>query len=181
MYSTYNEWKSVVTGKLIRTLKNKIFKHVKAVSKNVYFDVLDDIVNKYNNTVHRSIKMKPIDVTSDSYAEYNEDSNEKDPKLKVGDHVRISKYEKNFAKGYTQNWSEDVFVFTKIKDTVLWTYVISDLNSEKITSFYQKNYKNLVKKKEKVINCMSNGKDMMIHIKVGLMKKTLYKNESILS
>ena len=146
MYSTYNEWKSVVTGKLIRTLKNNIFKHVKAVSKNVYFDVLDDIVNKYNSTVHRSIKMKPVDVTTDSYAEYNEDSNEKYPKLKVGDHVRISKYEKNFAKGFTQDWSEDVFVFTKIKDTVLWTYVISDLSSEKITSFYQKNYKNLVKK-----------------------------------
>ena len=119
-------------------LKNKIFKHVKAVSKNFYFDVLDDIVNKFNSTVHRSIKMKPVDVTSDSYAEYNEDSNEKDPKLKVGDHVRISKYEKIFAKGYTQNWSEDVFVFSKIKDTVPWTYVISDLNSEKITSFYQK-------------------------------------------
>ena len=146
MYSTYNEWKSVVTGKLIRTLKNNIFKHVKAVSKNVYFDVLDDIVNKYNSTVHRSIKMKLVDVTTDSYAEYNEDSNEKYPKLKVGDHVRISKYEKNFAKGFTQNWSEDVCVFTKIKDTVLWTYVISDLSSEKITSFYQKNYKNLVKK-----------------------------------
>ena len=69
----------------IWTLKNKIFKHMAAVSKNVYFDVLDNIVNKYNNTVHRTIKMKPIDVTSDSYAEYNEDSNEKDPKFKVGD------------------------------------------------------------------------------------------------
>ena len=68
-----------------------------AISKNVYFDVLDDIVNKYNNTVHRSIKMKPIDVTSDSYAEYNEDSNEKDPKFKVGDHVRISKSKNTFA------------------------------------------------------------------------------------
>ena len=129
MYSTYNEWKSVVIGKYIRMLKNKIFKHVKAVSKNFYFDVLHDIVNKFNSTVHRSIKMKPVDVTSDSYAEYNEDSNEKDPKLKVGDLVRISKYEKIFAKGYTQNWSEDVFVFSKIKDTVPWTYVISDLNS----------------------------------------------------
>ena len=74
-----------------------------AVSKNVYFDVLDDIVNKYNNTVHRTIKMKPIDVTGDSYAEYNEDSNKKDPKFKVGDRVRISKYKKFFAKGYTQN------------------------------------------------------------------------------
>ena len=104
MYSTYNEGESVVAERFIRTLKNKIFKHMTAISKNVYFDVLDDIVNKYNNTVHRSIKMKPIDVTSDSYAEYNEDSNEKDPKFKVGDRVRISKYKNIFAKGYTPNW-----------------------------------------------------------------------------
>ena len=82
----------------LRTLKSKIFKHMTAVSKNVYFDALDDIVNKYNNTVHRSIKMKPIDVTSDSYAEYNEGSNEKDPQFKVGDHVRISKCKNIFAK-----------------------------------------------------------------------------------
>ena len=91
MYSTYNEGKSVAAERFIRTLKNKIFKHMTAISKNVYFNVLDDIVNKYNKTVHRSIKMKPIDVTSDSYADYNEDSNEKDPKFKVGDQVRTSK------------------------------------------------------------------------------------------
>ena len=80
--------------------------------------MLDDIVNKYSKTVHRTIKMKPIDVTSDSYAECNEDSNKKDPKFKVGDHVRISKYKNNFAKGYAPNWSEDVFVVSKIKNTV---------------------------------------------------------------
>ena len=138
MYSTFNEGKSVVAERFIRTLKNKIFKHMTAISKNVYFDVLDDIVNKYNNTVHRSIKMKPIDVTSDSYAEYNEDFNEKDPKFKVGDRVRISKYKNIFAKGYSQNWSE-VSVITEIKNTVLWTYVISDLNGEPITeNFYEK-------------------------------------------
>ena len=110
-----------------------------ATSKNVYFDMLDDIVNKYNNTVHRTIKMKPINVTSSSYAEYNEDTNKKDPKFKVGDHVRISKYKIIFAKGYTPNWSEEVFVINKIKNTVPWTYVISDLNGELITgSFYEK-------------------------------------------
>ena len=103
MYSTYKEEKSVVAERFIRTLNNKIFKHMTAVSKNGYFDVLDNIVNKYNNTVHRSIKMKPIDVTSDSYAEYNEDFNEKEPKFQLGDHVRISKYKNIFAKGYTQN------------------------------------------------------------------------------
>ena len=89
VYSTYNEGKSIAAERFIRTLKNKIFKHITAVSNNAYFDVLGDIVNKC--TVHRTIKMKPIDVTSDSYAEYNEDSNEKDPKFNVGDRVRISK------------------------------------------------------------------------------------------
>ena len=139
IYSTYNEGKSVVAERFIRTLKNKIFKHMKAISKNVYFDVLNDIVNKYNNTIHRTIKMKPIDVTDDSYAEYNEDFNKKDPKFKVGDNVRISKYKNIFAKGYTPNWSEEVFVINKIKNTVPWTYAISDLNGEKITgSFYEK-------------------------------------------
>ena len=110
-----------------------------AVSKNVYFNVLDDLVNKYSDTVHRKIKMKPTDVISDSYAEYNEDSNVTKPKFKVGDHVRISKYKNIFAKGYTPNWSEEVFVINKIKNTVPWTYAISDLNGEKITgSFYEK-------------------------------------------
>ena len=154
-----------------------------AISKNVYFDELEDIVNKYNNTVHRTIKMKPIEYTSDSYTEYNEDSNEKNPKFKVGNRVRISKYKNIFAKGYTQNWSEDVFIISKIKNTVLWTYVISDLNGEPIIeSFYQKELRKTSQEKfRKVINCMSNGKDMTIHLIVGLIKKTLYKNESILS
>ena len=147
MYSTYRLGKSDVAERFIRTLKSKIFKHMTAVSKNVYFDVWDNIVNKYNNTVHRSIKMKPTDVTSDVYAKYYEDSNEKDPKFKVGDHVRISKYKNIFAKGYTQNWSEEVFVVSNIKNTVRWTCVISDLNGKKIVGgFYEKVVKKLVKK-----------------------------------
>ena len=77
--------------------------------------------------------MKPIDFTSDSYAECNEDYNEKYPKFEVGDHVRISKYRNIFAKGYNQNWSEEVFVVSKIKNTVLWKNVISDLAGEPIT------------------------------------------------
>ena len=139
MYSTYNKGKSCVAERFIRTLKNQIFKHMTAISKNVYFDMLHDIVNKYNNIVHRTIKIKPIDVTDDSYAEYNEDSNKKDPKFKVGDHVTISKYKNIFAKGYAPNWSEEVFVTSKIENTVLWTYVVSDLNGEEITgSSYEK-------------------------------------------
>ena len=105
MYSTYNEGKSLVAERFIRTLKNKIFKHMLAISKNIYFDVLDDIVDKYNNTVHRTIKVKPIEVTNDYYAEYNDDpSNKKNPKFKVGDIVRISKYKNIFAKRYTPSF-----------------------------------------------------------------------------
>ena len=102
MYSTYNERKPIVVERFIRTLKNKIFKHMAAISKNVYFDVLDDSGNKYNKAVHKTIKIKSIDVTVDSYVEYNEDFNKKDPKFKVGDHVRISKYKNIFTKGYTR-------------------------------------------------------------------------------
>ena len=107
MYSTYNNGKPIVAERFIATLQNKIFKHMIPVSKNVYFDVLITIVNKYNNKVHGSIKMKPIDLTYDSYAEDNEDSNKKDPKFKASDRVRISKYKNIFAKGYKQNWSEE--------------------------------------------------------------------------
>ena len=118
MYSTCNEEKPVVPEKFIKIFKNKIFKHMRAVSKNVYFDVLD-LVDKYNNAFHRTIKMKPVDVNSNSYAEYNVGSNEKDPKFKVGDHMRISKYTNISAKGYTPNWSEEVFVVSKINNAVL--------------------------------------------------------------
>ena len=139
MYSAFNEGKSVVAERFIKTLKNKIYKHMTAISKNIYVDVLDDIANKYNNTVHRTIKIKPIDVTDDSFAEYYEESNKKDPKFKIGDHVRISKDKNIFAKGYAPNWSEEVFVINKINNTVKWTYAISDLNGVEITgSFYKK-------------------------------------------
>ena len=84
MYATYNQGKSVVAEIFIRTLKNKIYKHMTAVSKNVYFHVLNNIVDGYNNTYHSTIKMKPIHVKSNSYAEYNVDSNAKYPKFKVG-------------------------------------------------------------------------------------------------
>ena len=91
--------------------------------------MLDDIVDKYNNTVHKTIKINPIEVTDDYYAEYNEDpSNKKNPQSKIGDNVRISKYKNIFAKGYTPNWSEEVLVINKITNIVLWTYAISNLN-----------------------------------------------------
>ena len=114
------EEKSVVAERFIRTLKNKIYKHMASISKNVYYDVLDDIVHKYNNTYHKTIKMKPADVGDNSFTEYNgiafkEESNEKDLKFKVGDHVRISKFKNVFAKDYTPNWSEEIFIVKKNK------------------------------------------------------------------
>ena len=123
MYSTNNEGKSVVAERFIRTLKSKIYKHMTSISKNVYIDNLNDIVNEYNNTYHNTIKMKPIDVKVNTYINTDKEINNKDPKFKVGDHVRISKYKNIFAKGYTPNWSEEIFVIKKVKNTVPWTYV----------------------------------------------------------
>ena len=139
MYSTFNEGKSVVAERFIKTLKNDIYKHMTTNGENVYFNDLDDIVKKYNNTVHSSIKMKPKDVTDDSFVEYSEETNEKSPKFKVGDNVRVSEYKNIFAKVYTRNWSEEVFVVNKVQNTVPWTYMINDLNGEEIKgSFYEK-------------------------------------------
>ena len=142
MYSTHNEGKSVVAERFIRTIKKKIYKDVTSISKNVYIDKLDDIVNEYNNTKHRTTKMKPIDVKDNTYIDFGKEVNDNDPKFKVGDHMRISKYKNIFSKGYTPNWSEEVFVIKKIKNTVPWIYVIDDFNGEEITGrFMKKNCK----------------------------------------
>ena len=101
-----------------------------SIPKNVYIDKLDDIVNKYNNTYLRTIKMKPVDVKSSTYIDSSKEVNDKDPKCKISDIVRISKYKNIFAKDYAPNWSEEVFVIKKVKNTVPWTYVISDLKDE---------------------------------------------------
>ena len=139
MYSTHNERKSVVAERFIRTVKNKIYKYMTSKSKNVYIDKLDDIVNEYNNAYHTTIKMKPIDVKGNTYINTDKEANDRDPKFKVADHVRISKYKNIFAKGYMPNWFEEVFVIKEVKNIVLWTYVINDLNGKEITgTFYEK-------------------------------------------
>ena len=139
IYSTHNEGKSVADERFIRTLKNKIYKYMTSISKNVYIDKLDDMVNEYNNTYHRTIKMKPIDVKDNTYVNIDKKVNDKNPKFKVGDHVRISKYKKIFAKGYNPNWSDEIFVIKKMNNSVPWTYVINDLNGEEIIgTFYEK-------------------------------------------
>ena len=112
MYSAFNEGKSVVAERFIRTLKNKLYKHMTATGKNVYYDVLDDVVNEYNNTKHNTIKMKPIDA-GDNKRVYIDEHNEKDSKFKVGDRVRISKFKYIFAKGYTPKWSTEIFIIIK--------------------------------------------------------------------
>ena len=131
MYPTNNEGKSVVAERFIRTLKSKIYKYMTSISKNVYIDKLDDIVNEYNNTYHTTIVVK-----DNTYINTDKETNDKDPKFKVGDHVRISKYKNIFSEE----------VIKKVKNTVPWTYVINDLNGEEIMgTFYVK--KNLELKK----------------------------------
>ena len=138
IYSTYNEGKSVVAERFIRTLKNKLYKHMTATGKNVYYDVLDDVVNEYNNTKHSTIKMKPIDVKKNKRV-YIDEHNEKDSRFKVGDRIRISKFENIFAKVYTPNWSKEIFIVNKINDTVPYTCNIKDLHDEEIIgSFYDR-------------------------------------------
>ena len=115
MHSTNNEGKSMVAERFIRTLKSKIYKYMTSISKSVYIDKLNVILNKYNNTYHTTIKMKPIDVKDNTYINTDKEINYKVPKFKIGDYVRISKYKNIFAKGYMPNWSEEVFVIDKIK------------------------------------------------------------------
>ena len=138
MYSTYNEGKSVVAEIFIGTLKKKLYKHMTATGKNVYYDVLDDEVSEYNNTKHNTIKMKPKDVR-DNKRVYIDEHNEKDSRFKVGDRVRISKFKIIFGKRYTVNWSKEIFIVDKINDTVPYTYNLKDLNDEEIIgSFYDR-------------------------------------------
>ena len=126
----------------------------------MYIDKLDDIVNKYNSTYHRTIKIKPIDVKANTHINIGQEVNDKDPKFKVGVHVRISKYKKIYAKGYTPNWSEEIFVIKEIKNTVPWTYVINELNGEEfIGAFYEKELQKINQQEfriEKVIKKKGN-------------------------
>ena len=146
----------------------------------MYIDKLNDIVNEYNNTKHRAPKMKPIGVKDNTYMDFGKEVKDDYPKFKVGDNVGIWKYKNIFAKGYTPNWSEKVFVIKKIKNTVPWTYLINDLNGEEITgTFYEKELQKIDQQEfrtekviEKVIIYMSIGKDMIIHLIAGLIKMT---------
>ena len=182
MYSMHTEAKFVVAERFIRTLKNKISKYRILMLKNVYIDKLDDIVSKYNDIYHRTVKMEPIGVKDNTYINIDKEVNDKKPKFKVDDHVRISKFKNIFAKGYIPNWTEEILVIREINNTVPWNYLISDLNDEQtIGTFYEKELQKtnqeefrtekVIKKKE--ASYMSNGKDMIKKTQfAGLIKKT---------
>ena len=138
MYSTHNEGKSVIAERFIKTLKNKICKYMTSLSKNVCIDKLDDIVNKFSNTYHHTIRIKPADVKPNTSIDFNKEINNKDQKLIIDIFVRISKYKNIFAKGYVPNWSEECFVIKKVKNTVLPAYI--DLKGEQIVRTLYEEY-----------------------------------------
>ena len=165
MYSANNKGKFVVAERFIRTIKNKIYKYMNSISKNVYIDKLDDIVKKYNNTYHKSIKMKPVDVKDNTYIDFKKEVNDKNPEFKVGDHVIISKYKNIFAKGYMPNWSEEIFIIKKIKNTVPWIYVINDLNGEEINGTFYENELQKTNQKEFRIEKVLKKKGDKLYVK----------------
>ena len=135
------------------------------ISKSVYIDKLGNIVGKYNNIYHKTIKMKPIDVKDSTYIDFEKEVNDKDPKFQVGDYVRIYKYKNIFAKGHMPNWSEEVFIISKIKNAVPWTYVINDLNGEEIIrTFYDKELQKTDKKEFRIEEVLKK-KDDKLYVK----------------
>ena len=136
-YSTNNEGESFVAERFIRTLKNEICKCMTWATKNICIDKLDDMVDKCNNTYRSTIRMKPVRVKSNTYIDSN--TYNRHPKFKIGGIVTISKYINISEKGYTLNWSEEVFAINKVKNNATWTCVINDLNLEEIVGlFYEK-------------------------------------------
>ena len=147
MCSTYNEGKSVVAGRFIRTLKNKIFKHVTAISKIVYFDVLDDIVDKCNNTVHRTIKMKPIDVTGESYGKYSEDLIKNILNLKLVTMLEFQNIKTFLLKDILQTGQKMFLLLVKLKIRFLELVLLMIWRlKKKLEVSMKKNCKKLVEK-----------------------------------
>ena len=150
MYSTNNEGKSVIAERFIRTLKNKIYKYMTSISKNVYIDKLDDIVDEYNNTYHKTIKMKPVDIKDNAYIDFEKEVNDKDPKFKVGDYVRISKYKDIFAKNIfdtCQIGLKKFLLFVKSKIQFHGHMLLMILIVKKsLEHFMKKNYRRIIKK-----------------------------------
>ena len=137
MYSAHNEGESVATERFIRTLKNKIYKHMTSISKNVYIDKLDDIVNKYNNIYHGTIKLKPVDVKVSIDIDFNKEYNKENPKFEVGD-VRMSKYKNIFVKVFVPSWSKEVLVIKKVKTLCRGHMLLVILQAKKLLERFTK-------------------------------------------
>ena len=131
----------------------------------MHIDKLDDTVKKCNNTYHTSIKMKPVDVKDNTYISFKKEVNDKNAKFKVGDQVRISKYKNIFAKGYMPNWSEEIFIIKKNKNTVPWTYVLNDLNGQEIIGTFYENELQKTNQKEFRIEKVLKKKDDKLYVK----------------
>ena len=160
IYSTHNEEKFVIAEKFIRTLK-KVNKHKTSASKKLHLDKLVDIVNKSNNTYHSTIKMKPVHVKSNSYINSSKELYE-DTKFKIADFARI--FKNSFAEGYTPNSSEEVFLIKKVKSTLLWTYVINDLEGEETVGLSYKKELQKTNHKEFRIEKLSKRKDDKLYV-----------------
>ena len=146
MYSIHNEGKSVVAERFIRALKTKIYKYMTSVSKTVYIDKLDDIVSEYNNTYHRTIKVKPVDVKDNTYIDFKKEVNDKDPKFKVGDHVIISKYKIFLLKDTHQIRLKKFLLLAKLK--ILFhghMLLMISMVKKLLERFMKRNYKRLIK------------------------------------
>jgi len=147
LYSTENEEKSCIVERWNRTMKEKMFKYFSANSTRKYIDVLDEMVNNYNNTRHSSIKMTPVEaslkkneitVWRNLYSDNLRRTSGPKPKFSVGDRIRITKKKTLFEKGYTPRWTEEVFTVSKIQHTDPPTYKIKDYNDEEIQgTFYE--------------------------------------------
>ena len=164
IYSTHNKEKSVVPERFIRTLNNKTYKYMISLSKNVYIDKLDEIMNKYSNK-YKIIKMKPLNVKSSIYFDFNKENNRESPKFKVGDHIKISKYKNRFCKRLCSKLVWRSFFITKVKNAVPWTYVISDLKYVEIVgTFYEKELQKANQKEFRVEKLIKR-KDDKLYVK----------------
>ena len=164
IYSAHNERKSVLLKDPLGPYKIKFILYITSISKNVFIDKLDDRVNKYKYTYHSTIKMKSIDIKQNTYIQSSKEINDKSAKFKIGDNVKISKFNV-FAKGYTPNWSEEVFIIKEVKNTVPWTYAICGLNGDEIVgTFYEKELQKTIQKEFRVVKVIK-GKGNKLYVK----------------
>ena len=164
IYSAHNELKSVLLKDPLGPYKITFILYMTSISKNVFIDKLDDRVNKYKYTYHCTIKMKSIDIKQNTYIQFSKEINDKSPKFKIGDNVKISKFNVLW-KGYIPNWSEEVFIIKEVKNTVPWAYAICGLNGDEIVgTFYEKELQKTIQKEFRVVKVIK-GKGNKLYVK----------------